>query len=124
MVSFIRTGREQRISLRTIALALAVAAPKAFTSAHRAWDAGAVSVKYGSTSGLTSTNNQFWHQNSADIISTARAGDLAIGVPGEDVIGPTKGSRIADAGAVHVIYYAAIGTGLSAAAGPGNQFFT
>jgi hypothetical protein len=91
---------------------------------------------------LSATGNQFWSQNSSDVLDTIHAGDafgsalaagdfngdglkdLAIGVPGEDVIGPTKGSRIADAGAVHVIYYAAIGTGLSATAGPGNQFFT
>ncbi len=43
-------------------------------------------------------------------------GDLAIGVPGEDVNG------VNSAGAVNVIYGSPVG--LSATAGPGNQFLT
>lgn len=87
-------------------------------------DAGAVSVLYGSASGLSATGNQFWHQDSTGVNGVAETGDsfgavltvgdfnkdgyvdLAIGVPGEDV-GSSK-----DAGAVNVLYGSA--TGLSA----------
>jgi hypothetical protein len=105
--------------------------------------AGAVNVIYydQAVDALSAAGSQYWHQNSTDILNSVREGDafgsalaagdfngdglrdLAIGVPGEDVI-VTKTSSIVDAGLVHVIYYAAIGTGLSAAAGPGNQVFT
>lgn len=65
-------------------------------------DAGAINVLYGSTSGLTATDDDFFHQNSPDVIGTAEAGDrfgfslttgdfdgdgrddLAVGAPGED----------------------------------------
>ena len=92
-------------------------------------DAGAVQVLYGSTTGLTTTGNQFWSQDSpgvADSSETAsghdvpetfgfsllatnfgRSGqaDLAIGVEGEDLVSNT----VVDAGAVNVLYGAANG---------------
>jgi hypothetical protein len=102
-------------------------------------DAGAVTVIYrGSGSTLSATGNQFWSQNSKDIQNAAETGDqfgaalaagdfdgdglrdLAIGVPGEDFA--TRTTITPDAGAVSVIYYAG-GVGLSATAGPGNQFW-
>ncbi|GAB4536116.1 MAG: hypothetical protein Tsb0014_23640 [Pleurocapsa sp.] len=81
-------------------------------------DAGAVNVIYGSDTGLTSTNNQVWHQNSIETETIVSAedddalgeslatgdfngdgkDDLAIGVPGEDL------GEILDAGAVNIIY--------------------
>ncbi len=94
--------------------------------------AGAVNVIYGSVGGLTATGDQLWTQNSAGILGGAEAGDLfgfsvragdfnndgfgdlAIGVPLED-IGP-----VVNAGAVNVIYGAA-GAGLVAA---GNQIWS
>jgi hypothetical protein len=80
--------------------------------------AGAVNVIYGAASGLSTTSNQFWTQDSANIESTSQSSDLfgfateagrlnndnyadlAIGVPGES------------GGAVAVIYGSA--SGLSA----------
>jgi FG-GAP repeat len=100
-------------------------------------DAGAVNVIYGSSSGLSATSaraDQFWTQNSADVIdvsemddefgSSLTSGDfngdgiddLAIGVPGEDIGSAT------DAGAVNVIYGS--GAGLYALLTPSNQFWT
>lgn len=91
-------------------------------------DAGVVQVIYGSSSGLTSTGNQVWHQNSPGIIDKAETGDrfgysvttgdfnddgkddLAVGVPREDV-----GSKL-NAGVINVIY--GTSSGLSSA---GNQ---
>ena len=83
-------------------------------------NAGAVHVLYGSAAiGLSTSFDQFWHQGHpgvpddpepSDWFGGALASgdfnadgyhDLAIGVPGEDVV--TDGSAIADAGAVHVI---------------------
>ena len=79
-------------------------------------DAGAVSVLHGSSSGLTATGDQFWHQDTSGILDTAEdadlfgwslaaanfgassQADLAVGVPGED-IGTVNG-----AGAVNVLY--------------------
>jgi hypothetical protein len=90
--------------------------------------AGAVNVIYGSTSGLTATGNQFWHQNSPNIQDQAEIGDrlgsslavgdfnadwrsdLAIGVPGETL--QYSGTDIIEAGAVNVIYGSS--TGLTA----------
>jgi len=84
-------------------------------------DAGAVSVIYGSPTGLEATNNQLWHQNSAGIGEAAESGDsfgaalaigdldgdgdgdLAVGAPAEEV-GTTAG-----AGALNVIYGSAGG---------------
>jgi FG-GAP repeat len=102
-------------------------------------DAGAVQILYGSTSGVTTTGNQFWSQNStgvADSSETAsghdvpetfgysllaanfgKAGqaDLAIGVEGEDLVSNT----VVDAGAVNVLYGST--NGITAA---GNQLWT
>jgi FG-GAP repeat len=93
-------------------------------------DAGGVNVIYGSAAGLAAAGNQFWSQDSFGIAGGAESGDrfgselaaanfgntshgdLAIGVPFED-IGAT------DAGGVNVIYGSA--AGLSAA---GNQFWS
>ena len=84
-------------------------------------NAGAVNVIYGSSVGLSSSGNQIWHQDSLDILDTAKlfdafgsalaAGDfngdgfddLAVGVPGEDIMG------IVSAGAVNVIYGSSVG---------------
>jgi FG-GAP repeat len=103
--------------------------------------AGAVEVIYGSSSGLRASfsgtaahADQFWTQNSADVLDASETDDgfgsslasgdfngdgiddLAIGVPGED-IGSTT-----DAGAVNVIYGS--GAGLHALLSPSNQFWT
>jgi hypothetical protein len=88
-------------------------------------DAGAVSVIYGSGSGLSADGNRFFHQGNlsgspaeeGDFFGAALAAgdfngdgfaDLAVGVPDEDV------GAVADAGAVTVIYGSAsglVGTG-------------
>jgi hypothetical protein len=95
-------------------------------------NAGAVSIIYGTVTGLASAGNQFWHQNSSGITDSVTEGDqfgnalaaanfgktaqadLAIAVPGE-----TIGSGRDGAGAVHVLY--GTSTGLSAS---GSQFWT
>ena len=79
-------------------------------------NAGAVNVLYGSSSGLTSTGNQLWHQNSAGILGGSEAddrfgnslgvgdfnrdgfSDLAVGVPGESI------GSILNAGAANILY--------------------
>ena len=93
---------------------LAVGAP------HEDWgsttDAGVVNVIYGSSSGLTRTGSQLWHQDSFGVTSSVEAydrfgssltvkdfngdgfADLAIGVPGEDL------GSLTNSGAVHVLY--------------------
>lgn len=99
-------------------------------------DAGAVSVLYGSASGLTA-RDQLWSQNSSRIRDTAERGDqfgaslgvghfgmvpgangngdaLVVGVPREDV-----GSK-KDAGAINVIY----GSGTNELSSYGNQYWT
>jgi FG-GAP repeat len=98
--------------------------------------AGGVNVVIGSSAGLTSAGNQFWNQDSPDIIDQVEAGDLfgrnvrpgdfnddgfddlVIGVPSEGV-GPTE---IPDSGSCAVIYGSA--AGLGALAGPGNQLWS
>jgi hypothetical protein len=105
-------------------------------------DAGAVNVIYfnpGSNQ-LSFLNNQLWTQDSPDIEDAAEPGDafgfalaggdfdgntlkdLAIGAPGETL--NDLSTPLSNAGAVHVIYYQSIGTGLTAAAGPGDQLWT
>jgi FG-GAP repeat len=88
-------------------------------------DAGAVNVLHGSARGLSSTYDQFWHQNSNGIEGAAGsadlfgrfltagdfdhngADDLAVGVPHEDW---TSASGIlVDAGGVNVIYGSVFG---------------
>jgi fibronectin type 3 domain-containing protein len=96
-------------------------------------DNGAVNVLYGSSSGLTVTGNQFWHQSSVDVVGAAEYDDsfgyalaigdfdgdgyddLAIGVPGE---APDDENQIWEAGGVNVLYGAS--SGLTAS---GNQFW-
>jgi hypothetical protein len=80
-------------------------------------DIGAVSILFGSSSGLTASGDQFWTQDSSGVLDTAEGddllgsalatgdfdddgfADLAIGVPGEDV-----GSIVGGEGAVNVLY--------------------
>ena len=93
-------------------------------------NAGAVNLVYGSSTGLTASGDQFWHQNSSGIADAAeefdRVGaaltaanfgngsqaDLAIGGPGEDI------GALQAAGAVNVLYGSS--TGLTAS---GDQFW-
>jgi FG-GAP repeat len=96
---------------------------------------GAINVIYGSEDGLTSVGDQLWDQNSEDIqgvvekgdsFGTALAvgnfggsnhGDVAIGIPGQDVI-TVEGDHKKNPGAVAVIYGST--TGLTA---QGNKVF-
>ena len=98
---------------------LAVGAP--YESVGALAEAGAVNVLYGAAGGLTSANDELWHQGIAGVEGGAEAGDwfgwrltagdfngdgradLAVGVPHEDV------GAIANAGAVNVLYGAASG---------------
>jgi len=97
------------------------------------FDAGAVNVIYGSAGGLTTSGDQFWHQDIANVQDTAEDfddfgmalttgdfngdgfADLAVGVPYEDIVAPADA-----AGAVNVIYGSV--NGLSATAVP-DQFW-
>lgn len=85
-------------------------------------DAGAIHVLYGTSTGLSATGNQFWHQNSTNVADSVEAfdffgtalaagnlgnstqADLAIGVPGEDF-----STTNFNAGAVNVLYGTAAG---------------
>jgi disulfide bond formation protein DsbB len=107
---------------------LAVGVP--YESINGLLSAGAVNVLYGSSAGLSSTGDQLWHQDQPDVAGRAQQGDyfaltlaigdldgdgygdLAVGVPLEDVEGA------AHAGAVNVLYGSA--SGLSSA---GNQYW-
>lgn len=109
---------------------LAVGVPREDIGSIR--DAGVVNVLYGAYYGLTWRRNQLWHQNVPGIAGSAEPydrfgsalaaadfdgdlyGDLAVGVPDEDI------GSIRDAGGVNVIF----GTyywGLNAT---GDQFFS
>jgi hypothetical protein len=109
-------------------------------------DAGAVSILYGSSCGLQADpavcagpDDQTWTQDSVDMNNDgvgAEAGDefglhltagdfngdgfsdLAIGAHGEDL------GTIADAGAVNVLYGAAVGLQVSGIDAPDDQFWT
>jgi hypothetical protein len=94
-------------------------------------NAGAVNVLFGSASGLTSTGNQFWHQDSPNILDATESserfsaaltagdfnrdgfGDLAVGVPGEWI-----GQNEQEAGAVNVLHGSA-----NRLTSTGNQFW-
>jgi hypothetical protein len=111
------------------------------TGPSRIDSAGAVNVIYGGPNGLSAIagpGDQFWDQDSPGILDQAEThdwfahghpvgadfngdgvADVAIGVIFEDYEGsPT----VLDAGGINVIYGATV-TGLSATAGPGNQFW-
>ncbi len=78
--------------------------------------AGAVTVIYGSASGLADANNQFFHEDTAGMADVAEGSDrfgsalaagdfngdgfldLAIGVSGEDI------GAVSGAGAIHIVY--------------------
>ena len=95
-------------------------------------DAGSMNVLYGSGGGLASHANQFWNQDSPDVLDQAETGDqfgfaaavgdfnadgfsdLAVGVPFES-IGST-----ASAGAVAILY-GSLAAGLTS---DGNQFWS
>jgi hypothetical protein len=86
-------------------------------------DAGAVNILYGSAKGLSSVDDQIWHQDSPDIEGVAESGDnfgnalaagdfdgdgsddLAIGAVGEDLGDPA----VIGAGAANVLYGSASG---------------
>jgi hypothetical protein len=100
-------------------------------------DSGAASVLYGSAGGLAAAHNQLWTQDSPGILDKREFNDqsgrslasqdfngdgfddLAISARHETMEGPPE---LREAGAFSVIYGSA--TGLKAAAGPGNQFWT
>ncbi len=101
---------------------LAVGVP--FENVGGETDAGAVSVLYGTASGLSASGNQFWHQNSPGALGSAEyldqlgrglatgrfngdgRADLAVGARAESV------GSVSSAGAVNVLYGGA--SGLSA----------
>lgn len=93
---------------------LAIGVP--FANVGTVGSAGAVQVHYGSSDGLTESTQQVWTQDTSGIFGVAEPldyfgfsiavadfngdgfGDLAIGVPGEDI------GSIADSGGVHILY--------------------
>jgi len=97
---------------------LAIGVPRADVGGHK--DAGAVHVLYGSSGGLSASGSQLWTQDSAGIQNVAEAGDrfgssvasgdfdddgygdLAIGIPGEDLT--VRGTLVVNKGAVAVLF--------------------
>jgi len=87
--------------------------------------AGAVNVALGSAAGLTATGAEYWNQNTAGVLNKAETddefgfsvvigdfdgngfGDLAVGVPFEDLL--SGGVSREDAGGVNVLYGSAAG---------------
>jgi hypothetical protein len=117
---------------------LAVGAPgeDVGTAVH----AGAVNVVFGTAGGLSAAGNQFWSQNSPGVLDTSEGAagaedngdflgyaemaanfgksgqaDLAVGAPGEDLVGNT----LLEAGGVNVLY-----GGTNGLSSTGNQFWT
>ena len=106
---------------------LAAGAP--FDDVDSKVNAGSVNVLYGGASGLTGTGSQFFGQNSPGVGNASEDfdtfgdslaagdfdhdgyGDLAVGVPGEDVL------NISAAGAINVLYGGAAGL-----VGSGSQY--
>ncbi len=105
-------------------------------------NAGAVSVIYGSATGLRASgakgpNNQFWNQNIVVVLDIAESfdrfgeaiavgdfnndgfDDLAIGVPGESIAAVGE----AGAGAMNVIYGSATGLQATGFGGPNDQLW-
>lgn len=109
---------------------LAAGAP--YENGNSKYNCGSVNVIYGSASGLSSADNQFWHQDSPGVANSINgyeyfgwalaAGDfnndgkedLAVGVDSEDVGGKKE------AGAVHVLY----GSGNQGLRASGSQYWT
>ncbi len=100
---------------------LAVGVPYEDVGSPEISNAGAVNVIYGSASGLSSASDDFWHQDSPNVEGAAEEsdyfgmrlaagdfngdgrGDLAVGVPYENV------GVVSNAGAVNVLYGSAPG---------------
>ncbi len=83
--------------------------------------AGAIHILFGSPTGLTASGNVFIHQNTSGLEDASEAhdhfgevltwgrfnadqfGDIAVGIPDEDVV-TTTGALITDAGAVQIVF--------------------
>jgi FG-GAP repeat len=102
----------------------------AFEAIGTALNAGAVTVIYGSSTGLTASGDQFWHQNSSGILDRVEqsdqfgyalaAADFGKSAQSDLVVGARDEAlgAISDAGAVSAIYGSS--TGLTAS---GDQFW-
>jgi FG-GAP repeat len=110
-------------------------------------DSGAVHVIYGSGSDLQATgtgapDDQLWYQDGTDALDLSESkdrfgaalawgdfngdaySDLAVGVPGESVLGTEEGDVINLAGAVHVFYGSSSGLQATGLGAPDDQLFT
>jgi hypothetical protein len=115
---------------------LAIGVP--FESVSNILDAGGVNVLYGVDGGLSTSGDQFWSQSSTNIEGVADAGDqfgsalsmgdfnrdgagdLAIGVPFDDLPAVGAVPPVMAGGAVNVIYGSGIGL---AATNPDDQYW-